>query len=167
MPAWLADLRRNYRQEYEPHITFKQPCYIDEQHSQTLKEVFNQFMRMQQILEGPLPLLFDTLTGIDEPDTLMLSTQNAQLMQFQKAILEAFAQFHHYVDPRKEIYERNFEPHLTILADVELKVGREVLQTLPTDVSVTGVIGEIVLPIVTKDTPAEAKHPHNLTVVSL
>ena len=167
-PEWLDDFRAKYDEPFEPHITLKQPAFIEESEAEEIDE------RLKVVLAdytSPLTIRFDKLhpdPGSSDNACIMIdSDKNGGIADLQKKIAKALASYSNYYKPYYREYEINFQPHITIARDLDKPRYQEALQTLDRDYSCVGQVNEIKLIVVQNFGPTEANMPSNQTIYHL
>ena len=98
----------------------------------------------------------------------MIQTEyNSRIHELQKGILLALPIYKDYLYPEAKEWEKNFQPHITIAADLNIKQYEQALKDLKEDYPCTGVIKDVALIIVDKMIPVEADKPENQTLYYL
>ncbi|MDO8336181.1 MAG: 2'-5' RNA ligase family protein, partial [Candidatus Saccharibacteria bacterium] len=144
--TWLAAFRAKYDEPYRPHITLKQPCFIEEHAVPVIKSLFDDFVGTLTISDYQIPVLFDNL--VHGEFTIMLdATKHEQLDQLQVGVLQVLSGYRNFVKPKYEGYEADFHPHLTIARNLDEATRKQAVQEMPADYSIKGSIREITLGI--------------------
>lgn len=114
-PSWLEDFKKRFHCPWDWHVTLKQPCFIEEEDVQIVKDRFADFVKQEQMRKKRL--CFDEIYSSTEGDsrTIMLRMSlHPELHLFQKHLCEYLSDFTHYVSPEMQNYEEHFSPHVTI-----------------------------------------------------
>lgn len=168
-PAWLDDFRKKYDKPYDLHITFKQPCWVDEGQVEDLKNKLAVLINFQKI--GALELRFDRIVISTESDgkncVMIAATENERLRDLQKKVVEALYEYRNYVEAKNEAYENNFMPHITIGREVDSKKWKEQEESIVDDCVCEGKVSEIILSVVNEITVEEAKNLGNMSIFKL
>jgi 2'-5' RNA ligase len=164
--TWLAAFRAKYDEPYKPHITLKQPCFVDEHDVPEVKSLLGDFVGTLATPDHRIAVLFDKL--VHGEFTIMIdATERVQLDQLQADVLRVLEPYRNFVKPKYEGYEQNFHPHITIARNLDEATRKQAVQEIPDDYSITGSIREITLGVVKEISPAESANPDNLTLFHL
>lgn len=164
--TWLTEFRAKYDEPYKPHITLKQPCFIEERDVPTIKSLLGNFISTLATPDHRIVVLLDKL--VHGEFTIMIdTTEREQLDRLQAGVLRVLDPYRNFVKPKYEGYEQSFHPHITIARDLDEATRKHAMQEIPDDYSITGSIREITLGVVNEISPAESSDPDNLTVFSL
>ncbi len=162
-PSWLESFRKKYDESYELHVTFKQPCFIEEDQVNDLKDKLSLFFKDHKVPNHEILVLFDKLF-VEENLIMIRSSENSELDSLQKGIVNCLSDYKRYFEPELEAYEMNFHPHLTIARDLNKEQLSVALKEIEDSFSCEGVIKDITLSVVEKITPEEAKIQKNQTL---
>lgn len=164
--TWLAAFRAKYDEPYRPHITLKQPCFIEERDVPAIKSLLGDFVGTLATPDHRIAVLFDKL--VHGEFTIMIdTTERKHLDQLQTGVLRVLKPYRNFVKPKYEGYEQNFHPHITIARNLDETTRKQAVQEIPDDYSITGSIREITLGVVNEISPAESTNPDNLTLFRL
>lgn len=97
---------------------------------------------------------------------MIMAQPNQKIFTLQQNILSALGSHTRYCLPQLQEYEKKFKPHLTIAFDLHDRF-RQAQAEIGTDVRCVGVLNEIVLSCVSKQTIEEATNPSNLTIYKI
>jgi 2'-5' RNA ligase len=168
-PEWLDDFRNRYDKPYRYHITLKQPCSVNEDQVEEIKDrlatLFSKSRSSQKI-----DLKFDELKiSPDAPGEIciMINSSNETVRKLQKKVVDALSQFANYYKPEYQTYEKQFEPHITIARDLDSQKLQEASKELEQDYTCEGKIGKVVLTVVGNFGPEEANDSKNQTIYNL
>lgn len=169
-PEWLDAFRAKYDEDFECHITLKQPCFVEDSDVPTIKErLANLFL--QKNSNSEIKLKFDELiTDRDAPHgkcIMVASRGEGSLHELQKKVVAALPEFVHYRSPESKDWEEHFLPHITIARHLTPEQHEEALQYLQSGVTIDATISQVMLVVVNIFGPEEASLPENQTVYSL
>ncbi|MDO8489887.1 MAG: 2'-5' RNA ligase family protein [bacterium] len=159
-PDWLD----GFMEKYQPrglHVTLKQPCLIEEENIDDLKQMVAQFF--SHYGSGRLEVVFDEVVyNKDVSGAIMVCARNADtLVRLQKDLCLSLSKYSRYVELRRKEYEVNFRPHITIGDEITEEDYVSSLSFLKNGCLCEGVIGEVVLAIVDDMSTEEAINPKN------
>lgn len=165
-PDWLDGFLEKYQPRI-PHVTLKQPCYIEEEHVSDLKQKVSQFISKCKM--GALQVVFDKVVyDKDKSGTIMVCARNAErLIQFQKDLCLTLSEYSDYVELRRREYEKKFRPHVTIGDEIPEENYNESLGYLKDGCVCEGVIREVVLAVVNNMSAEEADNTKNKNIFIL
>jgi 2'-5' RNA ligase len=170
-PEWLDYFRKKFNQAYDIHVTFIQPRYIEDEKLDDLKSRVAEFFNQNKLVEKDRTIECKDLVYGKNSEGLytfmLLAKKSENLLAFQKKLKEYLKDFGDYVDPTKEQYEINFQPHITIGCDVPENLLGEAKSYFQPNDSVDGIMNEMVLAIVKEQTVEESLNPENLTIFNL
>ncbi len=167
-PSWLDDFRAKYDKPYDYHITLKQPCYVEDDQVQQLKEKVASFMPGPQIVDHSIGVSFDRIIIADQDPNdgciMIHVADNEKLNKLQTALVQKLEGFINYCRAESAEWEKNFMPHITIGRDLTPQMIEQAKQELHADDLPQGHITELVLAVVQKINPQQAAKPENLTM---
>lgn len=167
-PKWLVDFMKGSNYGYNFHITFKQPCFINENRADDVKNILSDLFTRLKYHDHKIEVIFDKISPDKNYKSVMIGVTNCpELVDLQKNIINALKDYRNYHKPHHEEYEINFKPHLTIASDLDKSAYSEALGKIPANFKIAGIIKEVVLAIVKEVSPAESKNPNNLHIFNL
>lgn len=171
-PAWLDEFRIRYDRSLPYHVTLKQPCFIEERDEEPIRDAFKWFFEERRGRVHPIELTFTELRmGREEHDsstTFMIDAEpSLVILELQRGILTALGAYKSYCLAESEMWEKDFKPHLSIACNVPNDRLANAKRDLGTDLRCEGVIREVILAIIPENSPEEASHPQDKTIVSL
>ncbi len=170
-PDWLDDFRRNYDKPYAYHITLKQPCFIEEDKIEDIKNKLNNLFLDDKFPTHSIALTFDQLNVSKDAlggICVMIDTSNGkEIADLQKKIVSTLLEFNHHYKPKYQNYEENFNPHITIGRDLTEDSYSEAAKQLEQNYACRGVINKIVLAVVDNWGPKESEDPNNQIIYNL
>lgn len=166
-PDWLEAFREHYNNSFEYHVTLKQGVYIEESQLPDIQRRLTALLRANIVPEHTIRLTFDHLkTYREDSSILIMARPSDQIVNLQKSIVSALAQYKDYCEPELESYETNFEPHITIAFDLGNRFDAAIAD-VQEDVLCEGVISEIVLSCINDVSLQEINNPANRTIYRL
>lgn len=171
---WLEAFRAKYDRQHPFHITMKQPAYIDDKDLPKIKSRLEEILYELPSSVPKIRLTFNNLQ-IDEHDAddgmawiyVFAGERNKLLDDLQKHIRDELGAYSSYQFKNSSIYERDFNPHLTIGGHLNSQMLEEARIDLPKTISLNGEVDKLILSCVNEPTLEEANNPNNLTVYSL
>ena len=148
-PEWLDAFKQKHNNDqYDYHVTLKQPCKITEEGIMNVKERLDTFFKNST--NKSIPITFNQLvlddSEVDKNDgVIMIKTDNDEIFKFQKEILTLLDDYRDYYLPETEEYERNFAPHITIAANLDREKFDLAKADLGGDYLLKGVITNVIL----------------------
>ncbi len=164
-PKWFDEFYYSYGGGYDPYVTLKQSCFVDEKDEKDIQNKLANFFTPLKIPNHAINVVFDTIVIPDEGCIMINTRKNAALNQLQKNIVSALKEYSHYTAPELELYEKNFIPHITIARDVRLV--KEDLDALRSDCSFRAEIRDITCIFVREQTLKESQNSNNKTIYQL
>lgn len=162
-PDWFDDFRLRFDKPYDLHITYKQPCWIDDDEVENIKSKLNNIFQVNQ---GKIDIEFDRIVaskGEDEKYCIMIvAKKNERLMKIQKCIVHVLKDYRDFLEAETQSYEDNFMPHITIGRDVSEEDWKLWQKKIEDDCLCAGCVDEIVLSVVKEITVDEAKNESNM-----
>ncbi len=168
-PKWLDDFRLRYDKPYHFHITLKQPSFIE---LNQIEEVKNKLATLF-LTDNPFRMInlkFDKLKiSTDAPGgiCIMINSEDENVQILQKKVVDVLSQFVNYYKPKYQIYEKQFEPHITIARDLDEARFAEASKELEQSYIFEAKIDKIILTVVDNFNPEEANNPNNQTIYML
>lgn len=164
-PKWLEDFVKKYKFDYDFHITFKQPCFINAGQIDNIKKTLSDILAKTMFPNHKIEMIFNKVVPNKDKDCVMLGAEdNLKLSRLQKKILMRLKNYQSYCEPETKEYEENFKPHLTIAMDLDKNIYQKALSDIPTNFQINGEIKKIILATVNKNSSDESKNPSNLHV---
>lgn len=167
-PDWLEPFYAKHNSSPAYHVTLKQSCFLEESDIKDVKDKLSTFFRSFVVPEHAITLTFDHLVmnaEIDSQNTIMLQAEhNPVIHQLQQGILSTLEAYKDYVYQESKEWEENFNPHITLAADLSPTEYTSAQKELGPDHLCKGVIHDVALIIVDKMTPIEADKPENQTI---
>ncbi len=150
-PDWFVKFREKYDRDCDLHITLKQPCIIGEGEVEKVKRMFIEFTKENDFVKN-LEIEFEKINIEKESDgkycVMIDSSKDDEVINFQKSVIDKFADFKKYEEPELENYEINFRPHITIGRNlIETQID-QVSEDLKNFQSIEGIVCKLVLLIV-------------------
>ncbi len=170
-PPWFDHIQSHLGTGYAPHITLKQPCFIESESISDLKEKMVNLLKRVQIPGHCIKLNFSKgrITK-DRPDDICImldAEKNAVIDNLQKEILSVLGEYKNYCNPDSENWEKNFQPHLTLASEANEETKSYLLNKIGDDAHGIGLIREITLSIVEQNKPKMANDKKNQTIYKL
>lgn len=168
-PSWLADFRARYDKPYPLHLTFKQPCWIDEAELPALKQTVKRTVKQLPLSADTFHVRFSSLLfhppeAADDGYIMLRAEDRPELHRIQRSFVASVAQYRNYTKPELAGYEAHFEPHITIGRNLDTSIYKQALASIPSDFDIQGIIPAIVLAVMPEDTSFLASDPVNRTV---
>ena len=149
-PAWLGAFREKYDEPWEPHITLKQPCFVDEAQIGAIKKIVGDLFSKSAESSNGLHLMFDMIvehTDADGMTCIMIRTNSPECHALQQRIVDALGDYRRYTEPELATYEKNFLPHITIGRNLDAAMLACARRDLPDDVRCEGMMANVTLSI--------------------
>ncbi len=170
-PDWLDDFRNRYDKPYEYHITLKQPCFVEDQAVEDIKNKLNNLFRNLHTQDRVIPLTFNTLKAsqdaLNKTCIMINTTKDEPIRKLQKQITANLSTYKNYYKPEYQAYEEYFQPHITIARDLNEQAYQAATKELAQEYTCKGLVTEVKLIVVNKFGPTEANDPKNQTVYNL
>ena len=172
-PSFLDVLQNKYNNQYDLHITFKQPCYIKKEQTADVKNRLSKFFKTLKIQNHRISFIFDEIIeddgNINNEFCLMLGSEkrNKTLDKLQKNIVSSLDGYDNFYEEETREYEKNFNPHITIASDLNKKEYLSIKENVKQGFVCKGFIQDVTLAIVKDVSLKEAKNPKNLTMFRL
>ncbi len=148
-PEWLDDFTDKYNPAWDPHITLKQPCLIEVEEINELKEKLSAFLAKNKATNLSKKIIFNKIVLEKENGiTMALANEAPDLIEFQKNLRFEFSEYNNYKDTYRKEYEDNFQPHLTLVDRIAPTAYAESLKFLTKGFLCKGIIKNLVLIIV-------------------
>lgn len=165
-PEWFDDFRAKYGTIVEYHVTFKQPCFIEESQISDLKEKLSNVFENFAVPGHKIDMIFDRLYS--NKDAVMVRTkETGPIMDLQKQIRDTLKDYDKYVYPERKTYEYDFHPHVSIALDLTPEQYTAATKEVKPDYRCEGVIEEIVLVVVNAKQAGFPADPENQTIYHL
>lgn len=124
-PSWLNKFEKDYL-ENSWHITLKQPCCIEAKKVQDIKNKLKEASEKIKIKNKIINIKFDKLIVAKEKSngrkTIMICpADNKEICKLQKKIVSALKGYSNYCEEENKIWEKHFNPHLTIASNLDRK----------------------------------------------
>lgn len=166
-PDWLEAFREKYNNQFEYHVTLKQPCYFHESQFPDIKNLVRDALVEFDLLDNRLSLHFDTIRADRSDGSIMIMAEpNVLLGSIQLSIASQLCQYQSYISNELERYEKNFEPHITIAYDLGSRFS-EAVSAIPQDTKFSGFVKEIILSNVSRITPEQKRCDTSKTIFCL
>jgi len=165
-PDWLNDFRKKYGKLYDPHITLKQPCFADEEQIESIKEKLNQFFPIPSFSGHRINIIFNKKVidnKIEGEACIMIHTDNKEICDLQSKIKLLLSEYRNYYEAKREEYENNFKPHITIASELDSETLLKADSEIGDDLVCEGIVEEVVLVVAKEKTAEEVSDPKNLT----
>lgn len=165
-PDWLEDFRMKYDEPYDFHITLKQPCFIDEEQTPSLKEKLSQIFSSFSLPNHKINIIFNKKVvdnKIEGDACIMIFAENKDIRNLQNTIKSSLSDYKNYYESKLEEYENNFNPHITIARNLSSEALLRAISEIKDDFACEGVIEEFDLVITDKKTAKESTDPKNWT----
>jgi len=170
-PVWLDDFRRRYDEDYPYHITLKQPCYIESQEADDIKNKLDNLFSNLHMESHEIALNFNKLNkSMDVPGDgcIMIDTaKGGQIDKLQSEVVSVLSKYKNYYKPEYQRYEEQFQPHITIARDLDEQTYAKAVAELKEDYACTGRVKKIIFTVVKNYGPEEARDPKNQTIYRL
>ncbi len=167
-PEWFDNFRQKYSEPVDLHITLIQPRYIDETRVDDIKLEVRNFLNKSRFGADDKTIKFNNIVCDQEVNgtyTIMLLAENADKVLFiQKGLKELLIDSIEYVDEVTMDYEENFRPHITIGTNIDKNTLHTVQSYFQSTNEVTGVVTDLVIPIV-KDTSLQERMDINNQII--
>ena len=164
-PQWFDEFYRSYGGGYDPYVTLKQSCFVDEKDKRDIQNKLANFFTLLRIPNHSIDVTFDTIIIPNEGCIMVNARENSILNQLQKNITLTLKDYSHYTAPELESYEKNFIPHITIAQDVRLV--KENLDMIGSDYFFKAEIRTITCIVVREQSLEEAQNKNNKTLYRL
>lgn len=148
-PTWLEDFKKRFHCPWDWHVTLKQPCFIEEEEVQIVKDRLADFVQQKQMLRQKLCFdeVYSSAEGTNHTIMLRMSHHPA-LHLFQKHLCEYLSDFTRYVSPEMKNYEEHFSPHVTIGETTTEEEYKDAMDYLSSEVRCVSVTDTLVLSVV-------------------
>lgn len=169
-PSWLDAFRIKYDKPYEYHITLKQPCVIEEDQVNDIKNKLNNLFSNLKIPNQAISLTFDSLNIPEHTSDICImikATNTDQIDKLQHDVVSTLFEYNQYLKTEYKQYEENFEPHITIARNLDETSYSLAAKELEQDYICQGFVNEIVLAVVENPIASEVNDPKNQTVFLL
>lgn len=167
-PEWFDNFRQRYSEPVDLHVTLIQPRYIDETRVDDIKLIVSNFLNKSKFGVDDKNIKFNNIVCDQELNgtyTCMLLAENVdRVLNIQKGLKELLINYTEYVDQATIDYEENFRPHITIGTNIDKNTLDTVQSYFQSNNEVTGVLTDLVIPIV-KDTSLQERMNINNQII--
>lgn len=172
-PEWFDEFREKYHGAIgsAPHITLIQPRWVDDADIPAIKTTVAEVLEKHTFVDEDKKIVFDELvSGLEDTGNyvyMLTARRNDHLMASQTDLRDALTGYGHYYAEITREYETRFRPHLTLGNGVPPDQKEAADRYFSSDYICTGVITDLILPVVKDMTPEEADNPNNLTTFEI
>lgn len=169
-PEWFDDLRNKYSSNNILHITLVQPRYIEESEIQNVKDIVDRVLKECHLKDIDKEVSFiKTEIEEDEGKYIVMSfiEKNEKIIDLQKRLVANLEGFNKYCSEVTREYESNFKPHLTVADQIEYSQKDGVMENLRDSSNFDGLIEDMVIAVVNRQTVSESENPDNWIVLKV